>query len=331
MQIKTNIAKVVEEVSDKVKYDNEVKKVLSDPQILAWILKYTVREFKYYSIGEIMDCIEGEPEVAIHDVHPGHYTEPVEGLPTESTEVAAQRVTYDIRFRVKLPGSGSVGMIINVEAQNKFHESYDLVSRGIFYCARMLSTQVRNEESATEYNNLQKVYSIWICLQVPLNSEYTITGYRMNRQDIYGNMKSKANQRYDLMEMVMVCLGRRSDAEKGTELHRLLTTVLSEELTPEEKIKVMKEEYDIVTSVELEGGLAKMCNLSDYIEEKGLEKGIEQGIAMGANHMLFKLVRKERLTLEEAAQEAGIALSEFEILYQKFWKEIPKEEIQATV
>ena len=47
--------------------------------------------------------------------------------------------------------------------------------------------------------------------------------------------------------------------------------------------------------------------------------------------MLFKLVRKERLTLEEAAQEAGIALSEFEILYQKFWKEIPKEEIQATV
>ena len=37
MQIKTNIAKVVEEVSDKVKYDNEVKKVLSDPQILSWI------------------------------------------------------------------------------------------------------------------------------------------------------------------------------------------------------------------------------------------------------------------------------------------------------
>ena len=62
MQIKTNIAKTVQEVSDKAKYDNEVKKILSDPQILSWVLKYTVREFKDYAVTEIMECIEGEPE-----------------------------------------------------------------------------------------------------------------------------------------------------------------------------------------------------------------------------------------------------------------------------
>ena len=61
MQIKTNIAKAVEEVSNKAKYDNEVKKILSDPQILAWILKYTVEEFKEYDIPEIISCIEGAP------------------------------------------------------------------------------------------------------------------------------------------------------------------------------------------------------------------------------------------------------------------------------
>ena len=316
MQIKTNIAKVVEEVSDKVKYDNEVKKVLSDPQILAWILKYTVREFESFSIKDIMGCIEGEPEVATHNVHSGHYTEPVEGLSTESAEVTVQKVTYDIRFRVRVPGSGTVGMIINVEAQNKFHESYDLVSRGIFYCARMLSTQVRNEEAAKEYNNLQKVYSIWICLQVPLNSEYTITGYHMNRQDIYGHMKSKANRRYDLMEMVMICLGRRKNAEKGTELHQLLTTVLSEELTPEEKIKVMKEEYDIVTSVELEGGLAKMCNLSDYIEEKGIEKGIEQGARGKLEEQVQKKIQKNK-TIEQIADELEAEMEEIRPIYNR--------------
>lgn len=186
MQIKTNIAKTVQEVSDKAKYDNEVKKILSDPQILSWVLKYTVREFKEYAVTEIMECIEGEPEVATHNVHPGHYTKPVEGLPTEDTELAAQKVTYDIRFRVRVPSLGSIGMIINVEAQNKFYEAYDLVTRGIFYCARMLSAQVRNEESAEEYSNLQKVYSIWICLQVPLNSEYTITGYHCRDERRFG-------------------------------------------------------------------------------------------------------------------------------------------------
>ena len=318
MYIKTNITKVIEEVSDKARYDNEVKKVLSDPQILAWILKYTVKEFENYTIPEIMSCIAGEPEVAVHPVHPGHYTASVEGLSTESAELAAQKVTYDILFRVKVPGEGTVGMIINVEAQNKFYESYDLVTRGVFYCARLLSTQVRNEESAEEYNNLQKVYSVWICLQVPLNSEYTITGYRMNREERYGYMASTANQRYDLMELVMVCLGGPERVEKGTELHQLLTTVLSDTLTPEEKIETMKKKYDIVTTVELEGGLAKMCNLSDYIEDKamqqGIQQGIQQGVSIGAYNMLISLVKDGFLMPEVAAERAKMTLEEFKVM-----------------
>lgn len=177
-----------------------------------------------------------------------------------------------------MPDTETVGMIINVEAQNKFYENYDLVTRGVFYCARMLSTQIRNEESAEEYKQLKKVYSIWICMHVPKNSEYSITSFRMKKDERYGHMKSISNRRYDLMELVIVCLGSPEGAAKGTELHQLLNTVLSEKLTPQEKQKIMKEEYHIVTTVELEGGLAKMCNLSDYIEEKGIEKGIEQGL-----------------------------------------------------
>lgn len=295
MQIKSNIVKAVEEVSHKAQYDAEVKKILSDPQILAWILKYTVKEFKGYAVSEIISCFEGKPQVAEYPVHPGYYTASVETMPTEETELTAQRVTYDIRFKVRVPGQGSVGMIINVEAQNKFYENYDLVTRGIFYCARMLSTQVRNEESAEEYNHLQKVYSIWICLQAPLNSEHTITGYHMQREDICGYMASSANQRFDLMEMIMVCLGRPEDAERGTQLHQLLTTVLSDELTPEEKIETMKKDYNIVTTVELKGGLAKMCNLSDYIEEKGVRLGIEQGLAALVNSLKVFIQEEEEL------------------------------------
>ena len=113
MQIKTNIAKVIEETNVKARYDAEVKKVLSDPQILAWILKYTVEECKGYSIPDIIACMEGKPEVATHKVHYGNYTEPVEGLPTESSEISIQKVTYDIRFRIRIPDAGTVAMIIN--------------------------------------------------------------------------------------------------------------------------------------------------------------------------------------------------------------------------
>lgn len=54
MHINTNIAKVIEEVDTKARYDAEIKKILSDPQILSWILKYTVREFNAYAIPDIM-------------------------------------------------------------------------------------------------------------------------------------------------------------------------------------------------------------------------------------------------------------------------------------
>ena len=140
MKQKTNIAKTVEEADIMARYDAEVKKILSDPQILAWILKYTVKEFKKYDISDIMASLEGKPEVAVHPlqpqaVPPEFYTKPLEGMATEDTELGARRVTYDIRFKVRVPGQGTVGMIINVEAQNKFYEDYDLVTRGVFYCA----------------------------------------------------------------------------------------------------------------------------------------------------------------------------------------------------
>ena len=78
------------------------------------------------------------------------------------------------------------------------------------------------------------------------------------------------------MELIMVCLGRPEDVEKGTRLHQLLNTLLSDTLTPEEKIKAIKHDYNIVTTVELEGGLATMCNLSDHIEEKAIQRGISE-------------------------------------------------------
>lgn len=337
MQFETNIAKVLEETGDKARYDYEIKKVLSDPQILSWILKGTVQEFKDSTIPEIMKCIVGKPEVAEHPLQPGHYMEPVEGLANESAEPGTNRVTYDIRVRVRLPHSGVAGMIINVEAQNKFYETYDLASRGIFYCARLLSTQVRSAESAEVYNSLEKVYSIWIYLDVPMTSEYTITRYHIVQDDVYGHRKDSVNNHYDLMEMVMVCLGKPEHAERGTDLHRLLNTVLSEELKPEEKKRKLQEEFDMVTSVELEGGLAAMCNLSEHIEERGVQKGLEQGIEKGIEQgiekgielgeqrgmlqTLFSLIEDRVLPLETAAQKAGFTVEEFEMQYQEYRKD----------
>ncbi len=60
MKEKTHIVDVLESNNCKDQYDTQVKQILSDKTVLAWILKYTTTEFKDYSIELIKACIEGK-------------------------------------------------------------------------------------------------------------------------------------------------------------------------------------------------------------------------------------------------------------------------------
>ena len=44
-------------------------------------------------------------------------------------------------------------MIINVEAQKSFYPGYEIVTRGIFYSARMISAQSGVDFSASDYKS----------------------------------------------------------------------------------------------------------------------------------------------------------------------------------
>lgn len=62
--IETNLAQTVNAANDSGSaYDTNVKYLLSDKQILSWILKYTVEEFQEMSIEDIIDCIGDDIEI----------------------------------------------------------------------------------------------------------------------------------------------------------------------------------------------------------------------------------------------------------------------------
>lgn len=71
----------------------------------------------------------------------------------------------------------NVGIVIGIEAQKSFYPGYDLVMRGIYYAARMLSSQMGVEFTGENYNQIKKVYSIWICMRVLKKIGNTITDY----------------------------------------------------------------------------------------------------------------------------------------------------------
>lgn len=61
--------------NDKARYDTEVKNVLSDKNILAWIMSRVTDEFRGMSIEDIIPCIEGEPLISKVYVAPGKTNE----------------------------------------------------------------------------------------------------------------------------------------------------------------------------------------------------------------------------------------------------------------
>ena len=67
---------------------------------------------------------------------------------------------------------------------------------------------------------------------------------------------------------------------------------LSDKLSPREKEKILEEEYEIETTVEMEGGMQQMCNLSERIEERGIKKGIEKGIEKGFEQGMEKGIKQ---------------------------------------
>lgn len=105
-----------------------------------------MKEFATVDIFDIEKCIEGSIEVGTVPIEPGLTNlGTITGSTTENAVPNEGKVTFDIRFFVILPDGNRTKVIINVEAQKDNSPGYDIVTRAIFYCARLLSAQLDQE------------------------------------------------------------------------------------------------------------------------------------------------------------------------------------------
>ena len=155
--MKNELSRELSIANEKVQYDTQCKRVLSQKIILAWIIQRTVKEFERMTVDEIIPCSEGTPEVSAVCVNPGETNrntkdeekiavteaEKITGMTNEDKVLGEGEIYYDIRVLVYLPSQDErIRMIMNVEAQKSFYPGYQIVTRGIFYAARMISAQL---------------------------------------------------------------------------------------------------------------------------------------------------------------------------------------------
>lgn len=277
MEITTPISEHISYVYQKASYDVACKRLLSFKIILAYILKYCIDEFKDIDVNEIAEYyIEGYPQICESAVHVNH-SDYIISMNNEDSTFDEGTIYYDIIFYAIAPYNGElIKLLLNIEAQNDFYPGYPLIMRAIYYACRMISAQYGKEFTKANYNQIKKVYSIWICANPPKTKENTITKYEIEEKNIVGYMKEKKNY-YDLMTVIMICLGTPQENIEGGVL-RLLEVLLSNKRDVEEKKKILATEFHIKMSEDIEEEVMKMCNLSEGIEREGIEKGLYQGI-----------------------------------------------------
>ncbi len=259
----------------------------------------------------------GEPKIAETPVLPDETNAPkVTGVGVEDSSINEGTVTFDIQFQAIVPETEEVvQMIINVEAQNDFYPGYPIVKRGIYYCARMISSQYGTVFTKSHYERIKKVYSVWICMNPPKERCNTITGYSMVEKNLFGNVKEEEVY-YDLMSAVMICLGADEGAAEN-DLLRLLDVLLSVDKKAADKKEILERDFDIPMTEKLEGEVERMCNLSDGVEQKGIQKGIQQEKLECARNLLDilsdeEIARRIKLSLEEVQKlREGVVCDSF--------------------
>ena len=283
----------------KTKYDQTMKELLSDRQVLAWILKRFVPEYQNCELEDIEKKYIQSETIMVSKIGVEQGSETIQGIRNEDAVQGEATVFYDVLFHVWYPGMNGkqIGMYLNLEAQSDYYPGYPIEPRGIYYAARRLTAQLKKIDKDTNYGALQKVYSIWLCMgNVPVYEENTVSLYSLNKNDIIGTVK-RNEEIYDLISVIIMRYNDKTELKDNT--LQMLQTLSSDKLLKEEKLEKLRN-LGMRVDDRIEEGVGKMCNMGDYIEAKAIKKGMLMGKEREVGILRTQLEKKKRTPKETA-------------------------------
>ena len=237
----------------KLVLDNYCKLIICHEEILSRIVKCFIDEAKHLTLNEIERLIKEKKSF--------------QHLDKENFIPYSGKTNYDFLCTIDL----SQRIYLNVEIQNDPNPGYSLITRGLTYISRIMTTQWKNEYYDYDYNHIKKVYSIWILPQSAKKNDGHINAYKIDEININGTTIERI-ETYDKGVLIMIYLNKEHDTnEKYIIYDNILTPLvafLNNVLSYQEKRKIMKEYGFNVIDKEIE----KMCNLGEMIEREAIQK-----------------------------------------------------------
>lgn len=164
---------------------------------------------------------------------------------------------------------------------------------------------------AAEYQNLYKVYSIWICFEPPAYVSNTITRFKITKEDVLGKAEIPETD-YNLMESVIIRLGKE-DVSPVQPMFQLLYALFGTNPGKEKIARIRELGY---TGTSLEQEVTKMMTFSERTYKQGVEQGVERGQLNMLNLLLnLKKMRVEGRSLSEISAASGLSEDQLKQLF----------------
>jgi hypothetical protein len=235
------------------------------------------------------------------------------GEATEYQVLNEKTSMFDIAFSALNPVLSNTKMHVKLyfdeEPQKTYRPGYPIEKRGYYYLSRRLSAQLSLATEGTDYNSLEKCYSIWICRDdVPKDEQYSVSIYEITNSRNYGSCHPRKED-YDLMTLVIIRLGDREyngkESDEFYDLFKFLNLIMYPH--KENFIEDMREFIDFSDNEDLKKEADDMSGLGQCVftdgEKIGEAKGIVQsGIKYGAseNDILKDLQEALNVSLQQA-------------------------------
>ncbi|MCD7893598.1 MAG: hypothetical protein LUG60_07850 [Erysipelotrichaceae bacterium] len=260
---------IADELDKKAQFDEQCKKILSDPQILAYIVKSCVKECENTSIKDLIDYFIKNPAI----------------IGEEDISVSGAKIAYDVLARMDssiLNSQNKVGLIINIEPQNDGYPGYPLTMRAIYNNARLLSRQKNIDFEKSNFGDLKKVYSIWImCNHAKMDDGVIATiGYDYKEVGRKYENYSKAMLEFikkrikkiksdiDLSNIILLYPEKQYD-ENDQSINGFFSLLFTNSKTSDEKKLLFEDKYGIMMTEEINEEVFGMCNMSGFMINEG--------------------------------------------------------------
>ena len=257
--------------------DPLIKMIFSNREVLAWLLPHFISEYRGLGTREIMEKYLPNAKVDIHKipVHPGEA--PLESVRTDNVEdrqLAERTTVFDVVLRLPAPNrpGRSIGVIIDIEVQKNNSPGYPIESCMIYYLCRTVSIQRGIVFAGSDYGDICKCHSIWLCPKLPKGEPPSIDRFYVTGERVYGSGDvAAAKEDYDLIEGCVVRFNN-DQTQPASDVIRFLQLLLTNIAPPLERLDELNKRYGLSKTREAED----MCNYSEVLKEEGREEGREK-------------------------------------------------------